>query len=127
MDGKVRYTLNILSFDFLNKLYYVESDVEKLYTIPDSIVVYSEKNNTEYRSSLAACNGSDFYTDTRGEYYFTLKEGEEITEKLIESFLVELKKESCKRLRYSLDKLRRKLYEVETVPLNLKSWELEEY
>lgn len=127
MDRKVRYTLNILSFDFLNKLYYVESDVEKLYTIPDSIVVYSEKNNTEYRSSLAACNGSDFYTDTRGEYYFTLKEGEEITEKLIESFLVELKKESCKRLRYSLDKLRRKLYEVETVPLNLKSWELEEY
>ena len=127
MDGKVRYTLNILSFDFLNKLYYVESDVEKLYTIPDSIVVYSEKNNTEYGSSLAACNCSDFYTDTRGEYYFTLKEGEEITEKLIESFLVELKKEACKRLRYSLDNLRMELYEVETVPLNLKSWELEEY
>ena len=127
MDSKVRYTLNILSFDFLNKSYYVESDVEKLYTIPDSIVVYSEKNNTEYKSSLAVCNGSDFYTDTRGEYYFTLKEGEEITEKLIESFLVELKKEACKRLRYSLDNLRRELYEVETVPLNLKSWELEYY
>lgn len=127
MSSKVRYTLNILSFDFLNKLYYVESNVEKLYTIPDSIVVYSEKNNTEYRSSLAACNGSDFYTDTRGDYYFTLKEGEEITEKLIESFLVEMKKESCKRLRYSLDNIRRKLYEVETVPLNLKSWELDEY
>ena len=127
MSSKVRYTLNILSFDFLNKLYYVESDVEKLYTIPDSIVVYSEKNNTEYRSSLAACNDADFYTDTRGEYYFTLKEGEEITEKLFESFLVELKQEACKRLRYSLDKIRRKLYEVETVPLNLKSWELEEY
>lgn len=127
MSSKVRYTLNILSFDFLNKLYYVESDVEKLYTIPDSIVVYSEKNNTEYRSSLAACNDADFYTDTRGEYYFTLKEGEEITEKLIESFLVKLKQEACNRLRYSLDSIRRELYEVETLSLNLKSWELEEY
>ena len=126
MDSKVRYTLNILSFDFLNKLYYVESDVEKLYTIPDSIVVYSEKNNTEYRSSLAACNGSDFYTDTRGEYYFTLKEGEEVTEKLIESFLVELQKEACKRLRYSLNNIRRKLYEVETTSLNLEEWEVDE-
>lgn len=126
MSSKVRYTLNILSFDFLNKLYYVESDVEKLYTIPDSIVVYSEKNNTEYRSSLAACNGSDFYTDTRGEYYFTLKEGEEVTEKLIESFLVELQKEACKRLRYSLNNIRRKLYEVETTSLNLEEWEVDE-
>lgn len=126
MSSKVRYTLNILSFDFLNKLYYVESDVEKLYTIPDSIVVYSEKNNTEYRSSLVACNGSDFYTDTRGEYYFTLKEGEEVTEKLIESFLVELQKEACKRLRYSLNNIRRKLYEVETTSLNLEEWEVDE-
>lgn len=127
MSSKVRYTLNILSFDFLNKSYYVESDVEKLYTIPGSIVVYSEKNDTEYGSSLAACNVADFYTDTRGEYYFTLKEGEEITEKIIESFLVKLKQEACKTLRYSLDNIRRKLYEVDNVPLNLKSWELEEY
>ena len=127
MSSKVRYTLNILSFDFLNKLYYVESDVEKLYTIPGSVVVYSENNHTEYRSSLAACNDADFYTDTRGEYYFTLKEGEEITEELIESFLAKLQKEACRRWRYSLDEIRRKLYEVETVSLNLKSWELEEY
>lgn len=88
MSSKVRYTLNILSFDFLNKLYYVESDVEKLYTIPDSIVVYSEKNNTEYRSSLAACNGSDFFTDTRGEYYFTLKEGKKLQKNLLKVFLL---------------------------------------
>lgn len=126
MSSKVRYTLNILSFDFLNKSYYVESDVEKLYTIPGSIVVYSEKNDTEYRSSLVACNDADFYTDTRGDYYFTLKEGEEITEKLIESFLVEMKKESCKRLRYSLNNIRRKLYEVETTSLNLEEWEVDE-
>lgn len=128
MDTEMTYTLNILSFDFLSKTYYIEEHVATLFTIPESTDIFTKCDGYiyNYADSIEACNYSDFFTDTRGEYRFTLKKGEKVTKELIEEFLAKLKEESCKRLTYSLNNLRKQLYEVGITSLNLKEWELED-
>lgn len=126
MDIEKTHTLNILSFDFLAKTYYIEEHVATLFTIPGSTDIFADYNDYcyNYADSIEACNYSDFITDTRGEYRFTLKKGEKVTKELIEELLAKLKEESCKRLMKSLNNLRKQLYEVESAYLNLKEWEL---
>lgn len=127
MDTKVTYTLNILTFDFLRKSYYVEEHIYTLFTFPESTNVFVKYDDDiyNYAESIEACNYFDFFTDTRGECRFTLKEGEKVTKEFIEELLAKSKEESCKRLTYSLDNLRKQLYEVGITSLNLKEWELE--
>lgn len=128
MDSKVKYTLNILTFDFLGKSYYVEEYVSTLFTFPEStnVFVKDEDGIYNYAESIEACNYFDFFTDTRGECRFTLKEGEKVTKEFIEELLAKSKEESCKRLNKLISLSKKHLDEVETTSLNLEEWKVDE-
>lgn len=127
MDTKVTYTLNILNFDFLDKTYYVEEHLETLFTLPESTDIFTKCNGYiyNYADSIESCNYSEFFTATRGEYRFILKEGEKVTKELIEELLTKLKKESCEKLNESISFSKKCLEKIENTSLDLDKWKLD--